>query len=189
MKKLNNVGTGLVPVRKNGQPQGLSLHIRIGQPRGLSLHKRKNPRLKDFDYSMPYAYFVTICTKNKSNYFTEESFNKKIIECLISEKNRNNISVYVYCLMPNHLHLLISPDNFGISISKFIGGFKSKSTRLGWKKGIKKLWQDRFYDHILRRNEDLKEIAQYILNNPVRKGIVESYGDYEFCGLLDEIPL
>ncbi len=211
--KIPNVGTGFIPVRNIGQPQGLSLHEKLnvcGQPQGLKikvsdnhkgcpykknkninqlpLPKRKNPRLKDFDYSLPYVYFVTICSKNKNRFFTEKEFNKKILDCLVAEKNKTKVNVYVYCLMPDHLHLLISPANSGISISRFIGGFKSKTTRLGWEKGIKKLWQERFYDHILRRNEDIEEIAQYILNNPVRKGMVESYEDYEFCGLLDEIP-
>ncbi len=193
--KIPNVGTGFIPVRNNGQ-----LKIKIsdnhkGCPytknkniNQLLLPKRKTPRLKDFDYSLPYVYFVTICAKNKNRFFTEKEFNKKILDCLVAEKNKTKVNVYVYCLMPDHLHLLISPANSGISISRFIGGFKSKTTRLGWEKGIKKLWQERFYDHILRRNEDIEEIAQYILNNPVRKGMVESYEDYEFCGLLDEIP-
>ncbi len=174
-RKLKNVGTGFIPVR--------------GQPQGLSLQKRKNPRLKGFDYSLPYAYFITICSKDKINFFTDPVFNKNVIECLISEKIRNNLLVYAYCLMPDHLHLLVSPDDSRISVSRFIGGFKSKSTRLAWERGIDKLWQNRFYDHILRKREDLNETAQYILNNPIRKGMVQAYKEYEFSGIIDEIPL
>jgi len=201
----------IAPVRKNGQPQGLSLHNKIpivgtglvpvqtdnhkGCPYNeIELHnkiypKRKNPRLKGFDYSLPYAYFITICAFNKNKYFIKKDLNMKIIDCLISEKNRTKFLIFAYCLMPNHLHLIISPGNSGISVSKFIGGFKSKTTRLVWDNGIKKLWQDRFYDHILRKNEDLRKIAYYILNNPVRKGLVQSFEEYEYCGVIDEIPI
>ncbi len=180
--KKSNVGTGLVPVRKNGQPQGLPLHNNI-------YPKRKNPRLKGFDYALPYAYFITICAFNKNNYFVKKNLNTKIVDCLVYEKNRRNFIIFAYCLMPNHLHLLVSPGNSKISVSKFIGGFKSKTTRIAWDNGIKKLWQDRFYDHILRKNEDLREIAYYILNNPVRKRLVKSFEEYEFCGVIDEIPI
>jgi len=88
--------------------------------------------------------------------------------------------------MPNHLHLLLAPVEKGLSVSRFIGGFKSKTTRLSWGIGISgKLWQDRFYDRILRKQEDLKTIGQYILDNPVRKGLVSKWQDYKYLGIVD----
>jgi REP element-mobilizing transposase RayT len=90
--------------------------------------------------------------------------------------------------MPNHLHLLLSPGTSKKNVSDFIGGFKSKSTRLEWKNETTKLWQGRFYDHILRRDENLREVVIYILNNPVRKKLVTNWEEYEFCRFLDEIP-
>ena len=179
--------------------QGLSLSSQLIMERYFLLPEiidiknkfpqRKNPRLKDFDYSLPYAYFITICTKDKINFFKNNTIAREIIDCLISEKKRLNLSIYAYCLMPNHLHLLLSPSTSKKSVSDFIGGFKSKSTRLAWKNKITKLWQNRFYDHILRSDENLREVATYILNNPVRKNLVASWDEYEFCRLLDEIPL
>jgi len=153
------------------------------------LFRRKNPRLRDFDYSQPYAYFITICSKDKSEIFTNERLNIEIINCLKHEKERTGMKVFVYCLVPNHLHMLISPLENALNISKFIGGFKSKTTRIGWEYGIgKKMWQGRFHDHIVRPNETLNDISEYILNNPVRKRIVESWEKYKFCGLLDQVP-
>lgn len=88
--------------------------------------------------------------------------------------------------MPNHLHLLLAPAEREISVSRFIGGFKSKTTKISWDYGVfGKLWQDRFYDRILRKHEDLKTIGQYILNNPVRKGFVSKWQDYEYLGIVD----
>lgn len=43
-------------------------------------------------------------------------------------------------------------------------------------------WQKDFYDHILRKDEDVKKHVMYILNNPVRRGIVENWKDYPYKG-------
>jgi putative transposase len=99
------------------------------------------------------------------------------------------MKVFTFCLMPNHFHMLISPADSGVNISRFIGSFKSKATRIGWKYGMgEKMWQGRFYDHVLRPNEPIKDVCEYILNNPVRKNLVKSWEDYKFCGFLDSVP-
>jgi putative transposase len=53
--------------------------------------------------------------------------------------------------------------------------------------GAGKLWQDNYYDHILRKTEDAAGIARYILANPVRKGLVREPEEYQWLGLLDPI--
>ena len=152
------------------------------------LAKRKNPRLKDFDYSTPYIYFITTCTINKAAIFTNDFLNRKIIDCISSQKQQLDFKIFCYCLMPNHLHLLLTPPGSGATVSQFISALKSMSTRLCWKHGITgKVWQGRFYDHILRKNEGIETGVEYILHNPVRKGLIEDWRDYKYCGLLDTI--
>ena len=158
------------------------------QPQKTELPKRKNPRLRDFDYSQPYAYFLTICTRDKENIFDSLTLNFEIIDCLKHEKIEKGIAIYSYCLMPDHIHLLISPLESGVNISDFIGSFKSKTSRIAWKHGLRgKVWQGRFYDHVVRKIENLKDTCEYILNNPIRKGLVEKWEDYQFCGIMDPI--
>jgi len=43
-------------------------------------------------------------------------------------------------------------------------------------------WQKDFYDHVIRRHEDLSTQARYILDNPVRKGFISSWQEYPFIG-------
>jgi len=148
--------------------------------------QRKSTRLKDFDYSTMMAYFITICTLNKSQYFTNDTLNQKIIECIFEERKRTQFLIYVYCLMPDHLHLCLCPPGNGVNISSFIGGLKSKTTRIAWDNGIQgKLWQGRFYDHVLRKKESINKVGEYILNNPVRKGIIGDWRKYKYCGIID----
>jgi len=151
------------------------------------LPQRKTPRLKDFDYSLSYVYFLTTCTKDKKRLFIDHNLNLEVIDCLLEERERLRFKIFCYCLMPDHFHLLLTPGEGGQTIPRFMGGFKSKSTRACWKHGIEgKVWQGRYYDHILRKEESIKEVAEYILNNPVRKRLVEQWKDYKYCGFIEE---
>ena len=130
-----NVGTGLVPVLKKDHrryPDDFNYGF---MKKGF--YKRKNPRLKGFDYSQPFAYFITICAKDKRIIFRDEGLNQDIINCLKQEREKTGVKVFVYCLMPDHFHMLISPLSSGMNISRFIANFKGRTTRIGWKYGIK----------------------------------------------------
>lgn len=48
-----------------------------------------------------------------------------------------------------------------------------------------KLWQRGYYEHVVREHKEISNTTNYILNNPVKKGLVDSYDGYEFCGLVD----
>ena len=88
--------------------------------------------------------------------------------------------------MPDHIHLLLSPGDSGLSLSRIIQVFKSITTRRYKACGAKNLlWQSYFHDHVLRKEEDLNNVAKYILENPIRKGMEKDWWDYPYCGLVD----
>lgn len=154
----------------------------------MTLPKRRSPRLKDYDYSTPGHYLVTICTKNRKAIFTDRKANTAVIELLKSERNKQFVKVIAFCLMPDHFHLLIELPEDCTNLSNFIRIYKSRVAAFFRKqRSEKNIWQTRFYDRILRKNESLTDAAEYILNNPVRKWIVDKWEDYEFCGLIDEM--
>ncbi len=155
-----------------------------------NLPKRKNSlRLKHFDYSTPRAYFITICTQNVQTYFLDKTLAKNIIDLLRKSKEKFNYKIYAYCLMPDHLHILLNPTGSGKTVSGIIQAFKSQ-TSFNFKREYGfPLWQRGFYDHIVRDNEGLLKTAQYILENPRRKKLVDQVEDYPFSGLWDEIEM
>ncbi len=156
-----------------------------------TLPHRKSTRLKDFDYASPNAvFFVTLCAKEKRQVFTDRDFCEEIIRIIGQEKKRSGFAVYVYCIMPEHMHLLCSPLETGLTVSQFVGGLSSKITRLSWDYGFSgKLLQRSFYDHVVRKNESLLNILAYILNNPVRKGLIGDGKDYPYSGMIDNFPV
>jgi REP element-mobilizing transposase RayT len=132
----------------------------------------------------------TICAYRKQKPFVIVDLNDAIVDLLHTERERLGCYVHVYCLMPDHLHLLCSPCEDGNSMLTFVDQFKGKSTRESWLHGCQgKLWQPRSYDHLVREEEDLLEITNYILHNPVRKGLAKKPEDYPWCGVIDSLPL
>lgn len=122
--------------------------------------------------------------------FVRDDLNQLILDVLSEEQERQNCAVFTYCLMPDHLHFLVSPRQNGISVLTFTDQYKGKATNRSWTVGWRgKLWQPRYYDHIVRAEEDLRGIAEYILNNPVRKNLVTYAEDWPWAGQMNPLPL
>src|SRR4030043_2339426 len=72
----------------------------------------------------------------------------------------------------------------------WVSAFKRYSARVIKKSyGIAPLWQKNFYDHVIRRDESLIKVAEYIVNNPVRKGMVREGEKYPYSRIGDPLPL
>lgn len=153
--------------------------------------KRKTLRLKGFDYASPNAvFFVTFRTKGNQPLLTNGNNAERAGEIIIEAKNGLRHAVYVYCIMPDHVHILCSPLESGIAITRLAELVKSKLTRFLWKGGLSgSIFQRSFYDHIVREDDDLLEIIRYILDNPVRNDLANEWREYTYCGILDPLPL
>jgi len=118
--------------------------------------------------------------------FREANLCQTIVQVLVEERQRQQCAIYVYCLMPDHLHMLLSPRREGLSVLTFVEQFKGKSTNKSWAVGwVGRLWQPRFYDHIVGHEESVKSIAEYVLGNPVRKGLVHEIDEWPWSGQPD----
>jgi len=81
--------------------------------------------------------------------------------------------------MPDHIHIQLSP--LETNLIGLINGWKSFTANLLRKNGlIGPCWQGGFYDHALRKEEDIRTVAEYIVNNPVRANLVGNWVDYPF---------
>jgi len=143
----------------------------------------KRPRLKDFNYSGTYAYFLTILTKDHTAYFKEAEVIDSLIDILIETARLERFDVLAYCFMPDHFHLLVIGKDDKSNLKKFISLFKQKSGYWFKKNYNKNLWHISYYDHILRKEESIENVALYILENPVRKGLVYDFREYPFSRL------
>ena len=152
--------------------------------------KRKNNRLKDFNYSQNGAYFITVCTENKKCILSSIvgrgdpdtpqivlSETGNIVKENIAKMNSiySDVKINKYIIMPNHIHLIITvqcdnngalgsprPTNSNNLISNHIRALK----RFTNKQANTNIWQTSFYDHIIRNEEDYCFHLQYIEENP-----------------------
>lgn len=145
-------------------------------------------RLQGFNYADPnHAYFVTICARN-GNPFADHRLAAEVVQSLQWLRANRGLKIYAYCLMPDHLHLLVQLGDDRQPLGGVVRAFKTWTTRQSWKLGYKRaLWQARFHDHIVRRSEDGERIVAYILENPVRKGLVTEAESYRWSGTPDPL--
>ena len=150
----------------------------------------KNQRLDRTVYhTANQPVFFTIRAREDLRPFVDVEFGQAVVSCLLEERTICGCLVHVYALLPDHLHMVASPAIDNSDLLTFVDRFKGKSARLGWSFGNQgRLWQPRSYDHVIRKAEDLNEVGEYILANPVRLGLVDRWEDYSLCGLVDSWP-
>jgi putative transposase len=168
------------------------------------VHYRHSVRLKGYDYAQAGAYFVTICARNRECVFGDEGdWEIRLNQCgLIAREEwlrtaglRENVEVEACVVMPNHVHgIIVITDGRGVlpyaptgtlrspshTIGAIVRGFKSAST-----KRINEIrntpgtpvWQRSYYEHVIRDEDDLQRIRQYILDNPGRWAEDENHPD------------
>ena len=156
--------------------------------------KRKNIRLRDYDYSQPGYYYVTICAKNKQKIFGKiiDSSRDGALPHPVVELTRigqilfnqwyelnnryHNIAVEDLIIMPNHIHgIIIIKDREEQSpsptLGSIVGTYKSITTKIanrGDNLSGRIIWQGSYYDHIIRNEKELTAIRKYIEDNPAK---------------------
>ncbi len=162
--------------------------------------QRKQIHLKGFNYSShEHVFSLTICTAHKQPYFSDPNISRAIVDELEYRRTSKEIKLFCYCIMPDHLHMLISLEEnyakkkgaFGErTLQNWVSAFKRHTAKISAQiSSIRELWQSNFYDHVVRKDESLVEICLYILNNPVRRGIVSSWEEYPYSKMVDDLPI
>ncbi|MBM4437109.1 MAG: transposase [Actinobacteria bacterium] len=117
-------------------------------------------------------YFVTASTHRKATVLRERSAHA-VSAALQRLRAESRADVLAYVVMPDHLHALLVPrggDQIG-KVVAFIKHVSSKSVRRGGFAG--RVWEERFYDRVLRNEDELRNAVAYIHANPVRAGLCE----------------
>ena len=143
--------------------------------------KSRSVRLKNFHYSATgVVYHVIIGSKDRAALFLEGNLNKQVIDIAEQACSIHKYELLAFCLMPDHLHLLVRSQEGATGLRLFMRAMKSFCTRTVGSK----IWQKGFYEHVMRTGEDVKKTAEYIINNPVRKGLVQRAEDYQWGGIV-----
>lgn len=126
-----------------------------------------------------YPCHIILRGNNRSAIFHNEKDRRFFIECLKDAKERTKSKLYAYCLMTNHVHLLIEPlSRDGISkMMQSVGRRYVQYINKAYKR-TGTLWEGRFKSSLISKDGYLLACARYIESNPVRARMVEKPGDY-----------
>jgi len=153
---------------------------------------RKRIHLSNFSYmGGSRIYFITLCTNDKARHFSTDDAAAIIRQELDYRRKAGEVQIFCYCIMPDHLHVLLSvSERYPKNLQSWVSAFK-RYTAKGFREklNIGDLWQKNFFDHVVREDDSLIHIAEYIVNNPVRKGIVGRWDDYPYSRFLDPLPM
>ena len=124
-------------------------------------------------------YFVTMVTYERKPYFLNFFVARKVIQQIGILHNEKQVYSLAWVIMPDHIHWLFQL-NESTSLSKLMNLFKGRTARILNKDINKKgkFWQAAYYDHAVRKEESIKQIARYIIANPLRANLVERVEDY-----------
>jgi REP element-mobilizing transposase RayT len=172
----------------------------------VELPKRKNIRLREYDYSQKGAYFVTICTANRQCILGDMIVGQGLCSCRLPilqlsgmgvivqnellrlTKRYSNMKLDKYVIMPNHIHAIIiiagerQEQSPCPTVCDILCAFKSITTKSANKLDNipgRKIWQFRFNDHIIRNEQEYQKICEYIETNPLKWQNDCYYQNYE----------
>lgn len=130
------------------------------------------------DKSISGIYHIILRGINKQNLFEDDKDCQQFIETMHYYKTISKYELYAYCLMSNHIHLLIKENNEPISTiikrisSSYVYWYNKKYERCGH------LFQERFKSEAVETDTYFLTVLRYIHQNPIKAGIVKDVGEY-----------
>ncbi len=125
------------------------------------------------------SYHIMVRGNQKQITFVEEEDFAKYLDLLRHYKREYGFKLYGYCLMPNHVHLILEVED-GIDLSKIMQGLNQAYT-LWFNKKYEKvghLWQGRYKSMVIQKNKYMLDCLEYVELNPIRANISKSPFDY-----------
>ena len=142
----------------------------------------RRPRLDPSLYIGLRRYFLTFCCARRHPWFASKDVVALASQQIFNTAQRFDVAVIAYCFMPDHAHLLIEACTDAADAARFVHQAKQRSGFACAQIWGGPLWQPSYYDRILRDEDATLAVARYIVENPVRAGLVASPRDYPFSG-------
>jgi REP element-mobilizing transposase RayT len=155
----------------------------------VQFYRRNLPHLqKDFT-----PHFITCVTKFR---WILPPVAREIVLASCLHDHRRRYELYVCVVMPDHVHMILTPQideerREVISLVRIMQSVKAASAR-AINQELKRtgtVWQEESFDHVLRSSEGLDAKVEYVLQNPVRKGLVADWREYRWAWQRQDQPV
>jgi putative transposase len=127
------------------------------------------------------CYHIIHRGNQKQKIFLEDVDFETYLQMLLHYKRKYAFKLYAYCLMPNHIHLIIEVKRVN-DLAKIIQGVSLTYTLWFNKKygKVGHLWQGRFKNKVIQKDRYLIDCLSYVEYNPVRASLTSSPNDYRW---------
>ncbi|MGJ8654394.1 MAG: REP-associated tyrosine transposase [Opitutaceae bacterium] len=140
------------------------------------------PRIQLFQGVRPF-YFITFNTAQRKPQLATMNFHQVFKEFAMTAYQKYQVSVGQYVIMPDHIHLFVSVPDHGVTLQAWIKSLKSTLTQHLKSEGYHPpIWQQGFFDHVIRNADSYSEKWHYVRLNPVRANLVEKPEDWPYSG-------
>ncbi|MGI5880031.1 MAG: REP-associated tyrosine transposase [Syntrophomonadaceae bacterium] len=137
------------------------------------------PRQQRLRSSSGY-YHIMLRGNERKNIFNSDGDKQRFLEILFEKKQEGRFHMHAFCLMDNHIHLMISEGSEDIAkvmkriTVSYVYYFNKKYKRVGH------LFQDRYKSEVVEQDSYVLSLARYIHQNPVKAGMVKRPDDYKW---------
>ena len=141
------------------------------------------PRFPDFPYVGPNRYFLTVCTRSRLPVLVEAATAAIVVRQFLCISSEQHFKAIAYCVMPDHFHGLVEGLEVDSDFKSLIRRWK-QATGYEWRRAGHRapLWQEGYFDRILRERDLTEAVVHYIVTNPLRAGLVTDVRDYALIG-------
>ncbi len=123
------------------------------------------------------TFHITTATKGRMPTCTESDIPKRLIRHLCETRAMQDAQLYAFCILPDHIHILVSPGEKGLS--GFMHAFKKNSSR-----DVPKLqWQKGYFDELIRSDKQRGNVIRYIQGNAMKHQLVKEILDWPWTSL------
>jgi putative transposase len=174
------------------RPEGRCFHPALVLIRYFHLETRafRPGSMTTFSPQKQRTFFVTTVTWGRRSLFQVPRNASLLLDILATDRAKGRYQIHVFAIMPDHLHLILTPApevplEKAMQYIKVGFSFRLKSTGEVWQRG--------FTEHRIVDRADYENHAEYIANNPVRARLVDSPEKYPYCSVampeaVDAIP-
>ena len=136
-------------------------------------------------------YFITTCTLGRRSILATTKVAAIVSDEWRSAHDRHGWAIGRYVVMPDHVHFFCRAELDSKVLPMFMQKWKEwTSKRMTRELNIAgRVWQEEFFDHVLRSNESYSQKWDYVKENPVRAGLVKTAEDWPFQGEIESIML
>jgi putative transposase len=139
-------------------------------------------RLDTFDYVGVHTYFLTLCTFQRRQYFNDADLVGAVSAQILRIFATSGFDIPAYCFMPDHSHFLVCGLSEHAHLPPVIRRAKQSTGIRFSRRWSGRLWQEGYYERVLRSDESVETVARYIEANPVRAGLATAVDEWPFTG-------